>query len=66
MDTILPQSRVEKGKDKQLHDIWFKSILVVKFLVISTPVFLGLNTKQERNYGTITYLHVYICFKHLK
>jgi hypothetical protein len=27
---------------------------VVKFLVNSTPVLLGLNTKQERNYETIT------------
>ena len=50
--------------------IWFKSVLVMKFLVNCTPVLLGLNTKQEWNYETITlslnmYI-VYICFKLLK
>ena len=53
IDTVLPQSRVENDKDKQLHDM-VQSILVVKFLVNSTPVLLGLNTKQEWNYKTIT------------
>jgi hypothetical protein len=36
--------------------IWFNSILVMNFLVNSTPVLLGLNTKQERNYETIMYI----------
>ena len=41
--------------------IWFKIILVMKFLVNSIPVLLGLNTKQEQNYETITLsLNMYI------
>jgi len=60
MDTVLPQIMVEKDKDKQLYDMVQKySVLVVKFLVNSTPVLLGLNAKQERNYETIA-LNFYI------
>jgi len=52
--TVLTQSRVENKSIKiTTCTIWFKSILVVKFLVNSTPVHFGLNTKQEWNYDTI-------------
>ena len=43
-----------KDKDTHLHDIWFKSIPVVTFLVNSTPVLLGLTTTQERNHEITT------------
>jgi hypothetical protein len=61
MDTVLPQFMVEKDKDKQMYDMVKKySVLVVKFLVNKlTPVLLGLNAKQERNYETIA-LNFYI------
>ena len=61
MDTVLPQFMVEKDKDKQMYDMVKKySVLAVKFLVNKlTPVLLGLNAKQERNYETIA-LNFYI------
>ena len=40
-------------KNKQLYMLWFKSILVVKYLV-------GLNTKQTQKYKTITLSSSYI------
>jgi hypothetical protein len=62
VDTVLPKSRVENDKDKQLHD------MVQKYS--SGEIYhelLCLNTKQEQNYETITsYLQVYICFKLLE
>ena len=65
MDTVLPQSRVEKNKDKHLHDM----IQKYSSCQISREQYLGLNTKQERNYDTkkiVPCLHVYICFKYFK
>ena len=49
VDTVLPKSRVENDKDKQLHD------MVQKYS--SGEIYhelLCLNTKQEQNYETIT------------
>ena len=66
MDTALPQSRVEKDKDKHLDDM-VQKYSSGQIIVDSTLVLLGFNTKQERNYETITlYLHVYIFVKLLK
>ena len=47
--------------------IWLKNILVVKFFMNSTSVILGSNTKNERNYETITLSTcLYFLLKNLK
>jgi hypothetical protein len=58
MDTVLPQSRVENDKDKQLYDM----VQIYSSGEISCEqytVLLGLNANQERNYETIA-LNFYI------
>jgi hypothetical protein len=66
IDTILPQSRVEK--DKQLHDMVQKYSSGEIFLVNTTIVLLFFNTKKNGIMRLSPYLHVYvyICFKLLK
>ena len=55
VDTVLPQSRVENDKDKQLYDMVQKSSSrEITSEQYSTPVLLGVNTKQERKCETIT------------
>jgi hypothetical protein len=60
MDTVLPQSKDEKNKDKQLHD------MVQKYSSGEiSPSTLGFKY-QARIMSLSPYLHVYICFKLLK